>query len=523
MRCPGQVVLGASETTPVNDSMTTTFLSEDEARHRAILEAALDCVVTIDHEGRVLEFNPAAERTFGYRRSEVLGRRIGDLIVPHRLRAEHLDGLERFVATGEGRILGERIELPALRSDGREIVVEIAVTRVELPGLPVFTAYIRDISERKRADEELHRSQELYRLVVENSKDLVGLVGLDGEVVFASPSHREKLGYEPEALVGRSLEAIVHPDDVGALRSSFAMALEAARGPFEGVRLQHADGRWVSVDGAASAIPAEDTGARLLLLTAHDVSGRLEDERTRERREQAERDFVTNAAHDLRTPLAAIAAAVEVLQSGAKEIPGERDAFLADVERETARLGRLTRALLELARVQAAGEEIATAPVELAPLLTEIAASLKTRDGVEVVVECALDLTVLAEPGLLERAVTNLALNAVEHTSRGTIALVGRCVVGREVEIEVRDSGRGIHADDHARVFDRFYRAGTRGPEGFGLGLAIVREAVRVLGGTVHLESVLGQGTTIRLTLPACGSGEPACGAREPDRGAGKS
>ncbi len=488
--------------------MTTTFLSEDEARHRAILEAALDCVVTIDHEGRVLEFNPAAERTFGYLRDEVVGRRIGDLIVPQRLRAAHANGLERFLATGASAILGERIELPAVCSDGREIDVELAVTRVELPGPPVFTAYIRDISERRRAEEELRRSQELYRLVIENSKDLVGLVGLDGRVVFASPSHREKLGYDPATFVGRSLETIIHPDDASAVRTAFTMALEGVRGPFEGVRLKHADGHWVSVDGAASAIPAEDSGARLLLLTAHDVGGRLEDARTRERRELAERDFVTNAAHDLRTPLAAIAAAVEVLQNGAKEVSVERDAFLADVERETARLGRLTRALLELARVQAAGEELATEPVPIAPILTEIAASLRTQDGVGVVVDCPLDLAVLAEPGLLERAVTNLALNASEHTSRGTISLVGRRAGGQEVEIEVCDTGPGIHADDHARIFDRFYRAGTRGPEGFGLGLAIVRETVRVLGGTVHLESALGRGTTITLTLPACRAGK---------------
>ncbi|MEP6893592.1 MAG: PAS domain S-box protein, partial [Gaiellaceae bacterium] len=298
--------------------MTTTLPTENEARHRAILEAALDCVVTIDHAGRILEFNPAAERTFGFLRNEVMGERIGDLIVPERLRAAHTEGLARFLARGESTIIGKRIELPALCADGREIVVELAITRVDLPGLPVFTAYVRDISERRQAEAELRRSQELYRLVVENSKDLVGLVELDGRVVFASPSHREKLGYDPVTLVGGSLEAIIHPDDAGAVRTAFTFALEGTRGAFEGVRLKHSDGHWVLVDGAVSAIPAEETDARLLLLTAHDVSGRLEEERTRERREQAERDFVTNAAHDLRTPLTAIAAAVEVLQKGAK-------------------------------------------------------------------------------------------------------------------------------------------------------------------------------------------------------------
>lgn len=364
---------------------------ESEARHRAILEAALDCVITIDQNGHVLEFNRAAEQTFGYSRTEALGRPIGDLIVPPRLRDAHRRGLERCVHTGATRILGTRTEFPALRSDGSEVPVELSVTRVDLPGPPLFTAYLRDISERLRADSELRRSQEL--------------------------------------------------------------------------------------------------------------------DRVRARREQAERDFVTNAAHELRTPLAAITAALEVLQQGAKAIPEERDAFLADLDHETARLNRLMHALLELARVQATGEVPRVSPVRLEPMLTEIAETLPLQQAVQAHVDCDDGLFALAAPDILERALVNLGTNAAEHTANGRIVFVARRGECGDVELEVADTGCGIAPDDLDHVFDRFYRAGERGGDGFGLGLSIVRETVRVLGGTVCVESVPDVGTIVRLSLPAPANG----------------
>jgi PAS domain S-box-containing protein len=119
-------------------------------RYEAILDAALDCVVTADHTGRILEVNAAAERTFGWRAEQVLGRAIGEVIVPPRLRERHERALAHRVATGEGHMLGRRVELSALRADGQEFPVELTITRADVPGPPIFTAYVRDITERKR-------------------------------------------------------------------------------------------------------------------------------------------------------------------------------------------------------------------------------------------------------------------------------------------------------------------------------------------------------------------------------------
>ena len=134
-------------------------LKRSEARKAAILDSALDCIVTIDHEGCITEFNPAAERTFGYRRDEVVGKHLADVIIPPSLRERHRRGFARYLATGEARVLGRRIEMTAIRADGSEFPVELAITRIPLDGPPSFTGYLRDITERKRAEEELRRSE----------------------------------------------------------------------------------------------------------------------------------------------------------------------------------------------------------------------------------------------------------------------------------------------------------------------------------------------------------------------------
>lgn len=130
-------------------------LRESEARKAGILEAALDCLITMDHKGRVVDFNPAAEQTFGYRREDALNKSVADLIIPDRLHEAHWKGIERYLNTGKSNILGQRIEVTARCADGREIPVELAISVIDLEGRhPFFTAYLRDISERKRIEEE---------------------------------------------------------------------------------------------------------------------------------------------------------------------------------------------------------------------------------------------------------------------------------------------------------------------------------------------------------------------------------
>jgi PAS domain S-box-containing protein len=152
---------------------STETLRETEGRRAAILETALDAVVAIDHEGKVVEWNPAAEKMFGYNRSDAVGREMAELIVPPSLRPAHRQGLAQCLATGEGRMFGRYIEMSAMRADGTVFPAELAITRIATTQPPLFTGYIRDITERKEAEAEVRRLQmELERRVRERTAQL---------------------------------------------------------------------------------------------------------------------------------------------------------------------------------------------------------------------------------------------------------------------------------------------------------------------------------------------------------------
>lgn len=142
----------------IERAQSDAALKRSEARKTAILNSALDCIVTIDHEGYITEFNPAAERTFGYERDEVLGKLLADVIIPPALREKHQRGLTRYLDTCEARMLGRRMEMTAVRADGTEFPCELAISRIPLDGPPSFTGYLRDITERKQSEQQLRRS-----------------------------------------------------------------------------------------------------------------------------------------------------------------------------------------------------------------------------------------------------------------------------------------------------------------------------------------------------------------------------
>jgi PAS domain S-box-containing protein len=134
-------------------------LRAERNRHQAMLDVALDCVISIDDDGHVIEFNPAAERTFGYTAEEAIGRDLAELIVPPELRERHRKGFARYLDTGVPRVLDRRIELTGMRSDGSTFPVELTITRIDLPDQPGFAGYLRDITDRKEAEEELRASR----------------------------------------------------------------------------------------------------------------------------------------------------------------------------------------------------------------------------------------------------------------------------------------------------------------------------------------------------------------------------
>jgi PAS domain S-box-containing protein len=168
-RMSSAIALGAEKLRLANEQLEervrerTQTLAREEARKDAILRTALDCIISMDAKGRIVEWNPAAEHTFGFPREEVMGRPLAEVIIPERLRQGHKGGLALYLATGEQRIIGKRIELTGLRQSGEEFPVEVAITVMSTEEGPLFTAHLRDITERKRAEQELRASHDAAR------------------------------------------------------------------------------------------------------------------------------------------------------------------------------------------------------------------------------------------------------------------------------------------------------------------------------------------------------------------------
>jgi signal transduction histidine kinase len=333
----------------------------------------------------------------------------------------------------------------------------------------------------RRSFQRIEAERDRLRLLLERLHEGVLTIDQDLVVHFANAEARRLLG-------GRLTEgdALPEPWEGFGLRE-FAHGLFDERAAVTQVHVTPDEQHAYAVVG----IPAQPETDWALLV--------VDDLTEQERRELAEREFVSNAAHELRTPLTTIIGAVEVLQAGAKEDPVSRDRFLGHIEREAGRLARLARAMLTLARAHSGQEPPRVEAVELAPLLRDIAAGLRPHAGVAVDVEVPEELTVEANRDLLEQALRNLGENAAKHTAHGSVVLRAYAD-GSTVTVEVEDSGPGISSEVQRHVFDRFYR-GERDADGFGLGLAIVRESVRTLGGRIELDSSPGQGTVFRILL----------------------
>ncbi len=232
--------------------------AELEARTSAVLASALEGIVTMDGEGLIVDFNPAAERMFGHRRDDIVGRPLADVIIPPEFRDRHRAALDRFMRTGEASILGRNLELEALRASGERFPVELTVTEVRMPHTTLFTGFIRDLTERRQAEQQLRETEARYRSLVENMPAATYIDEVDelSTTLFVSPQIEAIWGYTPAEWIGEPslwIEAI-HPDDRDRIMAAVARHNEMGE-PFEvEYRFRAKDGRWTWVGDHATAV-----------------------------------------------------------------------------------------------------------------------------------------------------------------------------------------------------------------------------------------------------------------------------
>jgi PAS domain S-box-containing protein len=302
-----------------------------------MLGSAYDCVIGMNHIGIVIEFNEAAERTFGYTREEAVGQELAELTIPPELRERHRQGLARYLATGQSRIMNERIELTAMRRDGSTLPIELAVTRIPDSDPPIFTGYVREISDRIEAE----RIRAHLAAVVEATQEAVLSKDLNGIITSWNEGARRLYGYTPEEAIGRPISILIPPDHGP---EEWRILDRIRRGervePYETERIRQ-DG--VRIDVSLTVSPIKDpilgvTGASIVV---RDI--------TAEKHRRSAQEFLARAAAALEASLDGDEIATTIVQTA---VPDLAELCLIDFLEDDGTIGRAT--------IAAADPQIAT-------------------------------------------------------------------------------------------------------------------------------------------------------------------
>jgi PAS domain S-box-containing protein len=532
---------------------------EKEAHTRAILEGALEAVVAMDARGRVTFWNPQAERTFGRGHEEAMGRSFIELVLPAALREEHLREMRLFLENGEAGALNRRVEVIALRRDGTQFPAELAMTPLRVGGASAFTAFIRDISDRKWAERRLGVQHEVTRALAESpTRDDAAVTvlrticeGLDWElgVAWAVDPGLDRLrciavwrlsssvGPPEECDAGRTLGraeelagrvwASGKPEWLADLaKDSMARSTWPAQAGYRAALAFPVPlaGHVLGVMEFFSAKPRQPEDDVLQMMDAigaqvgqfferkraeEEVRAAYEEARAANR---AKDEFLATLSHELRTPLSAIVGWTHMLRSGQLDSATASRA-IETIDRNARVQTQLISDILDVSRIVSGKLHLDVRPVELASAITAALDTVRpSADAKGVTLVSSLEpaaMPVSADPDRLQQVVWNLLANAIKFTPRGGRVELRLRRADSHAEMQVQDTGPGIPRAFLPHVFERFRQAdgsSTRAHGGLGLGLAIVRHLVEAHGGTVRADSAgEGQGSVFTVRLPIMG------------------
>jgi PAS domain S-box-containing protein len=524
------------------------------AQFERMVEISADAIISVDERQRIILFNSGAEAIFGYRRDEVRGRPL-ELLIPGRFRPFHHAHMRSFAQGAEAaRQMGDRREIAGLRKNGQEFPAEASISRLESPEGRIYTVVLRDITERKKA-EETQRFLADCSAVLARSLDyqttLAGLARLalphladwcvidvlqDGHLQRIEAAHHdpamsalaeELKRFPPEAARAHPSVTVVEtgePELIENVSDSFLEAIAANDEHLAVLRRLEprsllvvplvARGRTLGAFGLFSSRPDRHYGSEDRLLAvelARRAALAVDNARLyRQARDAvAARDEVLSiVSHDLGNPLSAIRVSSRVLDRLLDA--GDREAARVQVNNmrgAALQMERLIRDLLEIRRIETGRLRLVRRTEPVRQLVDEAVRSLRdvaSEQGVtlEARVGDGVPATVRVDADRVQQIFSNLIGNALRFSPAGGVVTVAAAPADGSVAFSVRDSGPGIPADHLPHVFDRFWQASQQGSHGIGLGLAIARGLTEAHGGTVAVESSDGEGATFTFTLP---------------------
>jgi two-component system CheB/CheR fusion protein len=546
----GRLARGLNETLDAIQN-TRTALERSESNLRRMVDSSIDCLVSMDEQGRVVSWNPQAERTFGWKREAILGQRLSDYIIPSRLRPIHQEALQRFVATGQGPILGKRIELTAIDKSGLEFPIELTVHPVQIEGSWAFHAFLRDLRERVESERARQESELRFDLALEGSSDgFWDWKQVSGDEQWWSPRFYELLGLQPDEVRASwsTLQQLVHEQDRAVFVDQMERHLAGLMLLDQELRLRRKDGqyRWFRFRGQAVTDEHGSLSRMAGSLSDVDERRRAQEElrthaqelqqakwavertaadlvrsmealaESKQRAESATRsksEFLANMSHEIRTPMTAIMGFADLLLEPSTPAQ-ERRSHVLTIRRNGEHLLTLINDILDLSKVEAGRVELERIEFAPAEVLEDVGALMRVKLQekhltLSIEFETPIPRRIHTDPVRLRQILVNLVGNAIKFTEQGGIRLVAGfrpAESGSEARlyVRIRDSGIGMTAEQIGRLFQPFVQADTsttRRFGGTGLGLTIARRLAQMMGGDIRVESQPGQGSTFTVEI----------------------